>query len=327
MLQFDRQVTNAAIAYLKARGEQPNVPLFMVIGLYGPHCPYIAPPELFEHYYRTLPEIGTISEEEHRRLHPAMRHWREIREISAATNEDVRRVRAAYYGMVEYMDGLTGDILNTAESVLDMENTIIIYGSDHGDNIGAHGLFWKTNFYEGAGRVPLIFSWKNHFQEGKRLHGATSLLDLAPTLLEISGGRALPDYDGIALTPYLTDDGDIGAERQVFAECSDIKGDPPSAMLRAGRYKLICHAGYEQVQLFDLEADPGEENDLGAEPEYRDIVAELLNALKQRWDQEQAVRRLEQDQAHFRLVGDWMRLVKPDPIEEWRGRREENYLV
>ncbi len=327
VLQFDRDVTNAAVEYIRDRGDREESPLFMTVGLYGPHCPYIAPPELFRYYEEILPEMGVVTREEYDSLHPAMRNWQEIRDMSVVTDEDVKRVRAAYYGMVEFVDGLVGEVVRAAEETLDMENTIIIYGSDHGDNIGAHGLFWKTNFYEGAGRVPMIYVWKNHFRPGKRLKGVTSLLDLAPTLLPIGGEHCLPAYDGIDLGAYLQSEAEIPSEREVFAECFDIKGDTPSVMLRTGPYKLICHAGYEQVQLFDLETDPGELHDLGTDPAYGTVVARLLARMEGRWDPDWALDRLAKDKAHFKLVGAWMRQTPPEPVEEWRGDPTGNYLV
>lgn len=324
VLQFDRDVTEAAKACLR---EKRDKPLFLTVGFYGPHCPYIAPPEIYRRYYERLPEIGAIRREEYQRLHPAMRNWQDIRDLSQVTDEDVRRVRAAYYGMVEYMDGLVGELLETAEETMDMENTVVIYGSDHGDNIGAHGLFWKTNFYEGACRVPMIFSWRGHFPAGRRLCGLTSLLDLAPTLLAIGGERRLPEYDGMDIGPCLRGEAALPEDREVFAECADIKGDAPSAMLRRGKYKLILHAGYPDAQLFDLEKDPGEKEDLGTAPSLRPVVQELLQHMGRRWNADGAIRQLENDKAHVRLMGDWVRQEQPEPLEEWRGDPAENYLV
>ena len=327
VLQFDRDVTDAAIAYLKNRDSSNAPPLFMTVGLYGPHCPYIAPPDLYQYYYEILPEIGTVTEEEFSRLHPAMQNWQNIRGLSDVTDEDVRRIRAAYYGMVEYMDGLVGELLTAARQTLDMDNTVIVYSSDHGDNIGEHGLFWKTNFYEGSARVPMIYFRNGHYPAGKRIKGLTSLLDLAPTLLRIGGNHQLPAYDGIDLTPYLTGTEDIPDTREVFAECADIKGDNPSAMLRFGKYKLICHAGYDTPQLFDLEADPSETSDLAETPVGREILPRLLPRVMSRWDPAQAMRQLDLDKAHFRLVGGWVKQTNPLPIEEWRGDPSSNYTV
>lgn len=109
--------------------------------------------------------------------------------------------------------------------------------------------------------------------------------------------------------------------------CSDIKGDDPSAMLLLGSYKLVKHAGYQVSQLFDLERDPGELEDLGARPEYGETVRDLENRLGHYWNEEQALERLKKDLFHFRMMKQWYDIVKPDVIEEWRGDPEQNYLV
>ncbi|MGI6030033.1 MAG: sulfatase-like hydrolase/transferase [Eubacteriales bacterium] len=326
VLQYDREVTDAALEYLTRRGQKEERPLFLLVGLYGPHCPYIAPPDLFAHYYRTLPPMGTVSREEYEALHPAMQKWQQNRELDQICDEDVRRIRAAYYGMVEYVDSLVGEIVEQVDRCFDPENTLVIYGSDHGDNIGEHGLFWKTNFYEGASHIPMIFRWKNHLQPGRRIGELTSLLDVAPTLLSLAGEYALPEYDGLDLMPCLLGEKSIPRDRVVFAECSDIKGDAPSAMLRMGPYKLIRHAGYEQPQLFDLEKDPHELHDLADKEAYREVRERLMVEMGVYWEPQRALRQLEVDLKHNALLSQWVRQVRPQPVEEWRGRVEDNYI-
>ncbi len=324
VLDFDKDVADAACEYLKTRTD--DRPLFLTVGFYGPHCPYIAPKELYDDYYQRLPELHDVAEEM-RRIHPAMRQWYENRGLSVVTPEDVRRIRAAYYAMVEYMDGLTGQVLNAVEETLGLENTVILYGSDHGDNIGEHGLFWKTNFYEGAARVPMMFSWKGQFAEGARITEPTSLLDVAPTLLHLTQTPPLPACDGQDLSEVLRSGMHPPAGRAVVSLCSDIKGDNPSAMVRRGPYKLICHAGYEQRQLFDLEHDPNETNDLGGLPEYQEVVKSMAQELAGLWDGENALKELAQAKAHVRLMTQWHNVVQLPLIEEWRGDPNNNYLL
>ena len=325
VLDFDRDVTEAACRYLESRTDER--PLFMTVGFYGPHCPYIAPKELYDYYYNLLPEISFMGEEEKSRMHPAIQKWYENRKMDQVRPEDVRRIRAAYYGMVEYADSLIGQILDTVEKTIGWENTIIIYGSDHGDNIGEHGLFWKTNFYEGSAHVPMVFVQKGVFPENARIKGLTSLLDLAPTLLELVDAEQLPECDGISLANHLRTAEDIPEDREIVSVCSDIKGDNPSAMLCWKNYKLIKHAGYEDCQLFDLSSDPQELKDLGTDPEYCSIVAELEGKLLKYWDGETALKLLEKDKFHFRMLKKWYDIVNPEVIEEWRGDPAQNYLV
>ena len=317
--------TDAACDYLRNRRDER--PLFMTIGFYGPHCPYIAPKELYDYYYEILPELPDMPEEERKNLHPAILRWYENRRMEEVKKEDVRRIRAAYYAMVEYMDSLVGEVLKAAEETLGLDNTLIVYTSDHGDNIGEHGLFWKTNFYDGAARVPAMFSWKGHVKENESIGGITSLMDLAPTLLEVGEAPCLPLCDGRSLWESLTTGKEVDLQRSVLSMCSDIKGDNPSAMVRKGRYKLVVHAGYPEYQLFDMETDPGEFCDLGKKEEYKTIAEELRRELHGGWEEKEMLQRLEADKQHFRYMKQWYDQVKPPLVEEWRGDSRRNYLL
>jgi len=324
VLDFDRDVINASMVYLQNRKD--DRPLFMTVGLYGPHCPYIAPKELYDYYYEHLDEIPFMDLESKAAMHPAIRKWYDNRSLEAITKEDVKRIRAAYYAMVEYMDGLIGELREAIEQTLGLENTVIIYGSDHGDNIGEHGLFWKTNFYEGSARVPMVFVKSDLFPAGRHVTGLTSLLDLAPTLLELTESASLPQYDGISLLSCLMAEQEVPSDRKVISLCSDIKGDEPSAMIRYQQYKLVQHAGYQTCQLFNIDEDPQELNDLGTNSAYKDVVAQLMSDLSQYWNSQEAQQQLKRSKVHFTLMKQWFELVQPPLVEEWRGNPANNYL-
>lgn len=324
VLDFDRDVVDSACNYLKERDDER--PLFMTVGFYGPHCPYVAPKELFDYYYEKLPEIPFVDLEEKAKMHPAIQKWYANRNLEEITPEDVRRIRAAYYSLVEMLDGYVGEIVKTIEETIGLEDTIIIYGSDHGDNIGEHGLFWKTNFYEGASKVPMVFLNEELFPAGKSIKANTSLLDVAPTIIELAQAPDLPKYDGINLNKYLKGIEVMDEDRPVISICSDIKGDMPSAMLRKGKYKLIAHAGYEDVQLFDLEKDPNEKTDLVCSADYKDTISKLSEELFSYWDSKEAQKQLVESKVHFQLMKDWFNITKPEIIEEWRGDSSRNYL-
>ena len=325
VLDFDRDVTDAARSFLKERTDER--PLFLTVGFYGPHCPYIAPKHLYDYYYEILPEIPFMDLEAKQTMHPAIRSWYDNRELEKVNDADVRRIRAAYYAMVEYMDSLVGELRKIIDQTLDMKNTLIIYSSDHGDNIGEHGLFWKTNFYEGSAHVPMVFVKPDLFPPGTKVAGLTSLLDLAPTLLELTQSPALPQYDGISLLPYLSGEAQIVEDRPVVSLCSDLKGDAPSAMIRVGGYKLVEHAGYDTCQLFDLQDDPKELQDLGADPFYSEIVRQLKAQLRTYWDPDQAIEELKRSKVHFTLMKKWFDITSPNLVEEWRGDSSQNYLL
>ncbi len=320
-LAYDEAVVKGTCDFLRERKDAR--PLFMIIGTYGPHCPYAIEEELFWEYYDKLPRIEDFSQESRKAIHPAIRKWYRNRQLEAVTKEDLHRVRAAYYGMITKIDSQVGEVLNAVSSALDLDNTIFIYGSDHGDCVGKHGLFWKTNFYEGSARVPMMFSWKNRFPGGVRLDGPCSLLDVAPTLLRLAGCPDLPRYDGVDISTNLLTGRPLDGERVVLGECYDIKGDNPSVMARDDRYKLTLHAGYDDPQLFDMREDPNEDNDLGTDPAHLHVVERLSGHLAPIWDPKKALEKLDRHKKHYDIVRRFANIVKPEPIEEWRGDRDK----
>ncbi len=325
VLDYDAAVSSAACEYLETRGDER--PLFLTVGFYGPHCPYIAPRELFDYYYDILPEIEFTDEDKKDQMHPAIQRWYANRNLSEVSPADVRRIRAAYYAMVEILDRHVGKLLEVIDRTLGRENTLIVYTSDHGDNIGEHGLFWKTNFYEGAARVPMVFVEDGRIESGRRIPETVSLLDLAPTFITYADAPRLPLFDGLDLTPVLRDHAAADPSRLVVSMCSDIKGDSPSVMLRQGRFKFIRHAGYGEPQLFDLDADPTELVDLGTNERYSAIVKMFDAVLPQYWDADKALEELDAAKTHFQIMTKWFRAVKPELVGEWRGDASRNYLV
>src|SRR5690606_18760632 len=104
-------------------------------------------------------------------------------------------VRAAYWAMIDLIDEQVGRIIQALEKSGQLDNTIIIFMSDHGELLGDHGIYLKgPHFYDPAVRVPLIVSWPGRIEKNKRVSAMTELLDLAPTLLEAAG---LPIYEGM----------------------------------------------------------------------------------------------------------------------------------
>lgn len=325
VLCFDHDVTDAACDYLEQRDD--TRPLFMTVGLYGPHCPYICPEDLFNYYYGLLPEPEEITEEYRNSIHPAIQDWYKNRGVTDISVEDVKRVRAAYYGMVTHIDNLVGKIMNKIKDTLGLDNTIIVYGSDHGDNIGEHGLFWKTNFYEGSSRIPLIFSWKDVFAKNTKINGLTSLLDLAPTFIDIANGSSLPHMNGESLLENLKTGKEVAEDRVVISQLADIKGDTPSAMIRKNEYKFVLHYGHETPQLFDLNNDPNEYHDLAENPEYLEVRNELKEELLKYWDPEKVSEDVELAKAHLKILEKWGSVTNVEPVDAWSSDPKENYII
>lgn len=325
VLKYDEAVQQSACDYLRERSD--NRPLFLTVGFFGPHPPYVGHEDLFDYYYRILPDTAPLTQDEKASLHEAAKRFLELRNIGNETAEEVRRVRAAYCAMVEYLDTLIGSLLHTVEMTLGLQNTVIIYASDHGDSMGEHGMYAKSNFYEGASRVPFIWSWPGRFEEGSTVSGLTSLVDLAPTLLDIGNASALPEQDGESLLPYLTGGHEPPADRIVISQLADIKGDNPSIMLRRGEYKLVRHVGLA-AELYNLRDDPKELHNLATYPEYAPLVGELSALLEPHWDEEEIICIAQKNKKHVELMKAWAAAQHVRPIEAWSGdAKADNYLL
>ncbi len=323
-LAYDEDVVNAACSYVE--GYESEQPLFMTVGLHDPHCPYVCPEELFEYYIDKVTADDDL-EFERRKAHPAVKKWFELRSVENVTKEEVIRVKAAYYGMVTFMDSLIGRLLDTVDNKLDPDNTLIIYSSDHGDCIGDNGLFWKTNFYEGSVKVPLIFKYPKLFAQNRKISAPTSLTDLAPTLCDIAGAQMLPDTFGRSLLPLLSGEEEEDFGRVIISQLADIKGDAPSAMIKKDGYKLVKHMRYDDVQLFDLSKDPKEKSDLGRDRRYESVRQALLKILEEYWDEEEVRKTYEQDAADREIFYGAVEKCEYDSKYNWPGRPEQNYIL
>ncbi|MCK4958502.1 MAG: sulfatase-like hydrolase/transferase, partial [Planctomycetes bacterium] len=160
------------------------------------------------------------------------------------------------------------------------DNTVVIFTSDHGEMAGDHGLNKKgCRFYEGLVRVPLILSWPGRFKAGLQSEALVELTDIVPTLLEINGLDIPETVQGRSLLAILEGRAKPGKHRDfvrsVFYKV--LEGiESYATMLRTRRYKIVNYHGHDLGELFDLEKDPAEFNNLWDDPAYADIRFELM---------------------------------------------------
>ena len=199
MIDADDDAETAALAYLRdpARREAPWA---LCVGFVAPHFPFIVPEPYFSMYY---PEHGDLPNNPKGHLDSlpaAAQRLRQAFNFSGYTDGEVRRARAAYYGLITYLDDKIGRLLNALDDMGMAENTVIVHTSDHGESLGEHGLWRKMNFYEQSARVPLQIAWPGEIEGGQRFGGAVSLVDATTTILDIAGlgdaERAMMNLDG-----------------------------------------------------------------------------------------------------------------------------------
>lgn len=183
---------------------------------------------------------------------------------------DGRAVKAAYYAMIELIDTQFGRLLDAIEAAGQLDDTLILFHSDHGEMLGDHGLLYKgCRFFEGLVHVPMIMVWPGRFVQDLASDALVELVDIAPTLLDAANLPVPSAMQGRSLLPLLTGESDPHRHRHhVVAEFHDALGSTatpmPShgSMMYDGRYKHIVYHTEGLGELFDLEADPGEFDNL-----------------------------------------------------------------
>ncbi len=263
-------------------------PFAMCTGFYRPHTPFLAPPEQAALYENMDVELEGTQED----LPPFYRSLFRYFGLEAdpPSPEDCRRAIRMYYAMVTGLDRRVGLICNALKQRGLWDNTIVIYTCDHGEMLGRHGLWFKGALYEESARVPLIVRIPKSARKGSRVSEPVSLVDLFPTFCEIAGVEPYEFLDGISLMPTLNG-GSLPPGRPVFTEYSDYGIHTPTRMVRKGNYKLIFADGYDPL-LFDLAADPREQNNLAGTPGLKAMADSLLAEVLKDWDPTEIRRRV-----------------------------------
>ncbi|MCP4396572.1 MAG: sulfatase-like hydrolase/transferase [bacterium] len=198
---------------------------------------------------------------------------------------DARQVKAAYYAMIELIDDQFGRIIDELRESDQLENTIVIFTSDHGELLGDHGLIYKgCRFFESLVHVPLIMSWQAQGLQGLRSDALVELVDLAPTLLD-AAGLEIPDYmQGKSLLPMLTGKQNLSYHKpHVISEYHGAIGgvqmpdQTHGTMYYDGHYKIVIYQGHRIGELYDLKRDPGEFDNLWNKAESQELKTTLLH--------------------------------------------------
>ncbi len=194
---------------------------------------------------------------------------------------DAWTLKAWYYAMIKLIDDQLGRLLACLEETGQLEDTVVIFSTDHGESLGDHGLIEKgCRFYEGLVHVPLVVSWPGVVRQGLRADALVELQDQAPTVLELAGLPVPQTMQGRSLLPILDGRAEPGHHRDfVRSEYYDaIWMDDAShaTMYFDGRYKLVAYHNHPLGELYDLERDPGEFDNLWDDPEHLGLKFELV---------------------------------------------------
>ncbi|TWT57440.1 Arylsulfatase [Thalassoglobus neptunius] len=273
-----------AIEFIRSTTDQPWM---FSVNMFDPHHPFDPPAEYLKRYRpeemplpkfqkATLDQKPSYQQLDHVWAHNDVGGMR----VDTITPAESQRITAAYYAMVELIDDQVGRMIETLRETGQLDNTIVIFMSDHGEMLGDHGLYLKgPHFYEEAVHVPLCLQWNNGFQKSRRSSALVELTDLVPTLCEAVGIPLEEQFQGRSFLPLCVDDSPVDEHRDsVFCEYLNSWTHEHSyaTMLRTNTHKIVVYHGVDEGELYDLESDPGEFVNLWSNPSAAQLKTDLM---------------------------------------------------
>ncbi|MEL7117210.1 MAG: alkaline phosphatase family protein [Pseudomonadota bacterium] len=279
-------LTDRGIDFIEGAGDQPWLCHLSYI---KPHWPYLAPAPYHDMYGPDDLPPPVRSEAERETDHPLMQAWLDMRVSKSFSRDAVRdRIGPCYLGLIKQLDDELGRLFDYLDASGRMADTMIVVTSDHGDNLGDHWLGEKDLFYDCSARIPLIVYDPRPEADATRGTVNDALvegIDLAPTFMAAMGAPAHPHViEGRDLTPLLHGQA-VEWRRYAFSEydyatreARDALGiDQAEARLTMvfdGRWKYVHAEGFRPL-LWDLETDPDEVDEVGADPAHAGEIARL----------------------------------------------------
>lgn len=297
--QYDRAVTQRAAEWLGEAARRAEQGFVLYVGLVAPHFPLVVPEDFYNLYpIDRLPEPKLHPGTGYQR-HPWVQEYCDFMasEERFADAHERRRAFAAYYGLCTWLDHNVGRMMAALRAAGLEDSTQVIYTSDHGDNLGARGVWGKSTLYEESVKVPMLLAGPG--VAPSVCDTPVDLLDLFPTILEGAGldptpemagrpGRSLYDVATAAPEP----------ERPILSEYHAAGSNTGGFMLRKGRWKYHYYVGF-QPELFDLQDDPEELVDLAGSAAHAQVLAAMHEALLAICDPDAVDRQAQADQARL----------------------------
>jgi choline-sulfatase len=277
---YDKDICSRAQVWLHEEGTQDDgKPWVLFVSFVAPHFPLTAPPEHFYRYWNSTLPMPKMYAREERPKHPYLEDYRAsfCYDDYFESETDVKRAIAGYFGLTSYLDENIGKVLRALEESGLAENTRVMYTSDHGDNLGARGLWGKSTMYEEIAGVPLIVAGPG-VPEGRRVATPVSHVDCFPTIIETAGVRFAEVRDTHPGVSLLDIANGKSPRRAVMSEYHGMGSTTGAFALRMGKWKYVHYAKYPP-QLFDLAADPDEIVDLAGDPSCAAALEECRTAL------------------------------------------------
>jgi len=254
--------------------EKADSPFFLAVGLVRPHVPLIAPENCFELYNENEVELPSVVVEENV---PEQALKRQNKKIWKMSEIQKQQTISAYMASVRFMDQQVGRLLDALDRLEIRKETIVIFISDHGYNLGEHDCWSKVSLWEGSVRIPMIISYPGYENNyGTTCETITELIDLYPTLTELCGfSKEQPEIlQGKSLADYVMKNKTINNESIAYTISYGGKG----ATIRSNRWRYTRWGEDIEIkneELYDHFNDPEEKNNLAQEQEQKEIMIEM----------------------------------------------------
>ena len=278
-LHSDVFIGNTAVSWI--RNHKGDKPVFLEVGFTGPHEPWDPLPRHLDLYEdRPLPprvmREGELDDKPPQHLahqEAFVNAGGEARiDLRDASDADIEHMRRHYYAKITTVDEMLGKVLDALEERGWMENSLLIFCSDHGELLGDHGLPYKWLMYDPIVHVPMVIRHPGSVDNPTEVTDLVSLMDLGPTILSTAGIDVPTYFEGRSLVPYL--EGEAVSPRDfVFCE------DNYQIMMRSPTHKMVYYIGQEAGELYDLEADPDELWNRWDAEEYGDVKRRMQQQL------------------------------------------------
>ncbi len=261
----DEVVAQETVSWLREQdAASPDQPWFLCASFSRPHFPLTAPKRHIDRYPPDAISEPMVPASGDAYDHPMSAGMRKGFKADDIDHDEMMKARASYFACVSYIDEVIGDLLVRLEAAGLLEDTIIVYTTDHGEMAGEHGVWWKNGWYEACTRVPLIFSMPDQRRgdsAANRCETPVALLDLHPTLCSMAGVDHPDDLDGSDLSGAIA--GGDAPERPIFCDNLTPRWGEGTEFrsIRWRRWKYVVFRDCDAL-MFDLESDPSEQANL-----------------------------------------------------------------
>ncbi|MCB0238974.1 MAG: sulfatase-like hydrolase/transferase, partial [Anaerolineae bacterium] len=270
------QLYSQGIDFLRNAARDPDRPWALFISSEAPHDPYVVPRSYYQRYDpASLPRPASFDDPLADR--PAI--YRRIQRVWQDLDwDDYARATACYYALCTLIDDQIGRVLAVLEELDQLDNTIIVFTSDHGDYMGAHRLMLKgVPAFEEVYRVPVIMAGPGVLMSNQ-IDNLTSLIDIGPTLVELlTVGRF--DCQGRSFAPLLRSDAAEWTD-EAYAEMQGQRFAYQQRVLWRDQWKYVFNT-FDEDELYDLAADPHELSNLAGEPDCRSVLERMAGRMWQ----------------------------------------------